>query len=136
MDFKPDLVDSFRAWITLVLAQRIGRTGRTLELDVRKEEEAKMTTLIERARKWGQERDQQWLEKGIEKGIQRGRVEGERGLVYRLVTRRFGPGVAEELVIILDSVSDLERIAAVADAVLECDTAEDFLARATEVAAT
>ncbi len=141
---EPDLVDSFRAWITLVLAQRIGRTGRTLELDVRKEEEAKMTTLIERARKWGQERDQQWLEKGIEKGIQRGRreglqqgrAEGERELVYRLVTRRFGAGVAEQLIIILDSVSDLERIAAVADAVLECDTAEDFLARATEVAAT
>ena len=54
---EPGLVNSFRAWITLMLAQRIGRSGRTLELDVRKEEEAKMTTLLERARKWGEERD-------------------------------------------------------------------------------
>ena len=28
-----------------------------------------MSTLIERARKWGEERDQLWLQKGIERGI-------------------------------------------------------------------
>ena len=39
-----------------------------------------MTTLIERARKWGEELNQQWLEKGIEQGrregVERGRLEG------------------------------------------------------------
>ena len=87
-----------------------------------------MTTLIERVRKWGEERDQQWLEKGVEQG----RLEGERELVYRLVTRRFGAGAAERLVPILDGVLDSERIAVVADAVLECEMAEEFIARARE----
>ena len=125
---EPDLVASFRAWITLVLAPRIGTAGRALELNVGREEEARMTTLIERVRKWGEERDQQWLEKGVEQG----RLEGERELVYRLVTRRFGAGAAERLVPILDGVLDSERIAVVADAVLECEMAEEFIARARE----
>ncbi len=137
---EPDLVASFRAWITLVLAPRIGAAGRALELNVGREEEARMTTLIERVRKWGEERDQQWLEKGITRGrregVQQGRIEGERELVYRLVTRRFGPGTAERLVPVLDGVLDPERIAVVADAVLECGTAEEFIARAREVART
>lgn len=40
-------------------------------------------TLIERARKWGEERDQLWLRKGIEQGIDR-----KRALVHRMVSRR------------------------------------------------
>ena len=133
---EPDLVDSFTAWITLVLAQRISGSGRTLELDVTQEEGAKMTTLIERARKWGEAERQEWLEKGIERGrregLQRGRVEGERELVYRLVTRRFSPGIAEQIASVLNRIPNPERVAAVADAVLECETADEFLARARE----
>ena len=41
----PDLLASFRAWVTLVLAPRVGSAEQTLELDVRRKEEAKMTTL-------------------------------------------------------------------------------------------
>ena len=89
-----------------------------------------MTTLIERVRKWGEEERQQWLEKGIE----RGRIEGERELVNRLVTRRFGSRTAKQLVPIFDTLSDPERIAAVADAVLECETAEECIVRAREAA--
>ena len=89
-----------------------------------------MTTLIERSRKWGEELNRQWLEKGIE----RGRVEGESELLRRLVTRRFGPGAAEQLAPLLDATSEPERIAAIADAVLECETAQEFMARAREVA--
>ena len=145
---EPDLVDSFTAWITLVLAQRISGSGRTLELDVTQEEGAKMTTLIERARKWGEAERQEWLEKGIEQGrregiergrregLQLGRGEGERELVYRLVTRRFGPGIAEQIASVLNRVPNAERVAAVADAVLECDTADEFLARAREATLT
>ncbi len=91
-----------------------------------RKQEDRMTTLIERARQWGEELNQQWLEKGIE----RGRVEGERELVLRLVTRRFGPRAVERLGPLLDAVSDPKRIAAVADAVLECATAEEFIAEA------
>ena len=43
--------------------------GRELQRKLRNEEEGTMSTLIERARKWGEERDQLWLQKGIEKGI-------------------------------------------------------------------
>ena len=95
-----------------------------------------MTTLIDRARKWGEERDQHWLEKGIEqgmeRGIKRGRLQGERELVYRLVTRRFGTGATEQLVPVLDRLSDPERIALIASKVFECETAEEFAARARE----
>ena len=131
---EPNLVERFRAWITLVVAQRFGSAGLELELKLRKEEEGKMTTLIERSRKWGEELNRQWLEKGITQGIERGRVEGERELVQRLAVRRFGQDSAEQLVPVLEAISDPERIAAVADAVLECETAEEFMARATEVA--
>lgn len=104
-----------------------------------------MTTLIERARQWGEELNQHWLEKGIEKGIEegiekgieegleRGRLEGERAIVYRLVARRFGPGAAEQLVPVLDAITDPELVAAVADAVVECQTAAEFIGRVKEV---
>ena len=131
---EPDLVERFTAWITLVVAQRFGSAGRELELKLRKDEEGKMTTLIERSRKWGEELNRQWLEKGIERGIERGRIQGERELVQRLVTRRFGRDAAEQFVLVLEAISDPARIAVVADAVLECETAEEFMARAREVA--
>ena len=57
-------------------------------------------------------------------------------LVYRLVSRRFGPGTAERLVPVLDPLADPECIVAVADAVLECRTAEEFIVRAREAAGT
>ena len=128
-----ELLDSFREWISQVLVQRHGPAGRALELKVRNEEEARMTTLIERARQWGEELNQHWLEKGIEEGLERGRVEGERALVYRLVTRRYGPGVTEQVVPVLDAITDPDLIAGVADAVVECRTAAEFIGRVKEV---
>ena len=106
----------------------IAQTGATLELDVRNAEGDKMTTLIERVQKWTEEERQQWREEG--------RIEGERELVYRLVSRRFGPGTAERFVPVLDPLADPECIVAVADAVLECQTAEEFIVRAREAAGT
>ena len=109
-----------------------------------------MTALVERARKWDEELNQQWLKEGIEQGrregvtqgwlegigwgmgqgIEQGWLEVERELVDRLVTQKFGPGAAGRLVPVLGSLSDPERIAAIADAVLDCETAEEFIARA------
>ena len=86
-----------------------------------------MSTLIERARKWGEERDQLWLQKGIEQGIER-----DRQLMHRQASRRFGPGTAERLMPVLERISDPEGIALVADAVIECQTAEEFLERVRE----
>ena len=100
-------------------------------------------TLIERARKWGEERDQLWLQKGIQKGMQKGiergierarqaSIQRERELVHRMASRRFGPLAAEQLLPILARLSDQEDIALVADAVIECETAEEFLRRVRE----
>ena len=90
-----------------------------------------MTTLIERARKWGEERDQLWLQKGIERERQAS-IQRERELVTRMVSRRFGPGTAEQLLPVLERISEQEDIARVADAVVECETAEEFLKRVRE----
>lgn len=106
--------------ITQVLA-RTDAGGRTLELQTRREEERTMSTLAERVRKWGDELNQQWLEKG------------ERQMVSRLAARRFGPGIAEQLSPLLDKLSDPDSIAAVATMVFECENGEDFIARAREV---
>ena len=105
-------------------------------------------TLIDRARRWGEDRNQRWLEKGIEQGrregFERGRLEGielgippgveqgwmevERRLVERLVAEKFGPA-AENLAPVLGSPSAPDRMPAIADAVLDCETAEEFTAR-------
>ena len=84
-------------------------------------------TLLERAREWGKEYDRQWMEKldrERQASIQRGRE-----LVHRMVTRRFGPSAAGQLLPVLDRISDPEEIAPIADAVIECETAEEFLER-------
>ena len=133
---SPGLAESFAAWVTHVLAQRHGEHGAELQHKLRHEEDARMTTLIDRAREWGKERDQEWLQKGIERGIEQGiesgRVQGERELVHRQVTRRFGPATAEQLLPVLDRLSEPGSIAAIADAVIECESAEEFLRRVRE----
>ena len=137
---EPNLLHVFGAWIELVLEQRTGMAEGTPEPDFSREEQEKVTTLLERVRKWGEEERKQWLEEGVEQGrregVEKGRIEGERDLVYRLVARRFGPDTAERLGPVLDPLSDPERIVAVADAVLECQTAEEFIARARKAAGT
>ena len=127
----PELVGAFAAWIMHVLTQRFGSAGRELRRKLRAEEEGTMSTLIERARKWGEERDQLWLQKGIEQERQAS-IQRERELVHRLVSRRFCPGTAEQLMQVLERISDPEGIALVADAVVECQTAEEFLKRVRE----
>ena len=92
-------------------------------------------TLLERARKWGEERDQLWLEKGLQKGIEQERqasIQRERALVHRMTARRFGPDTAERLLPLLDQFTDPDDILAVADAVIESETAEDFLRQVEE----
>ena len=128
------MTGAFRKWIGLAVARRFGEAGKELERKVMEEEKGTMT-LLERAREWGKEYDRQWmekLEKGVARGIARERqasIERERELVHRMVTRKFGPGTSEQLRAILDHISDPDDIAPIADAVIECETAEDFLER-------
>ena len=122
----PELLERFRVWITLVLAQRFSATGRDLER-LMHEEEGKMTTLIERSRKWGEELSRQWLEKGIERGVEEGIEKGQRELILRLVTRRFGSSAADRLVPVLAGITDSDRIDALAARVFECETVEELV---------
>ena len=136
---ETELLESFEIWITQVLEERTGPQGGPV-LNIATEEDGGMSSaLAERVRKWGDELNQQWLEKGIRQGqregIRQGHREGikrERALILRLAGRRFGSPVAEQLAPLLGELSDHERIARVADAVIECETAEEFLARAEE----
>ena len=140
----PGLAESFADWITHLVAEPYDKSGKEMQRQPRKEGVAELTTLFERVQQWRAERDQEWLQKGveqgvetgiergIEQGIESGRVQGERELVHRLVTRRFGPGTAERVLPLLDQLSDPVRIAAIADAVIECETAEEFLKRVRE----
>lgn len=117
-----ELLDIFGGWISQVLVMRHGPAGRKLELGIRKQEDARMSMLIERARQWGEELNQEWLEKGRRKG----RLEGERGLVRRLVARRFGREAAKDIVPLLASIADSDRLTAIAAEVFTCKTAAEL----------
>ena len=121
----PELVERFGAWIDLVLARRWGAEGRELDLRPRNKE-GRVTTLIERSRKWGEEFRREWLAKGIEQGIE----QGERELLLRMATRRFGPEAADDLVPLLARISDSDELAAIAAQVFACETAEELVERA------
>jgi len=65
-----------------------------------------MSMLIERARRWGEERNRKWLSRGLQMGRSEGRVEGKREMVRRLVGRRFGERAADDFDPVLADVSD------------------------------
>ena len=69
---------------------------------------------------------EQGLERGLERGLEQGRAEG-RAILLRLASRRFGAQTARRLEERVRSMS-AEQLARVGDAVVECDTADDFLA--------
>ncbi len=122
---EPGLDAPFRTWIELVLTLRHGSKGEQLRRTLRKAREEKGTmTLIERARKWGEERDHLWLQRGRQEGMEK-----QRELVHRLTSLKFGATTAEKLLPRLGRLTDQEDIVAVADAVIECATAEEFLKR-------
>lgn len=117
----PELVEHFGAWIDLVLARRWG-TGRT-ELDLRpRNKEGRVTTLMERSGKWGEQFRREWIAKGIE--------QGERELVLRMTARRFGSEAADDLAPLLARISDSDEFAAIAAQVFACETAEELVERA------
>ncbi len=97
------LLESFDVWITEVIAQRVAPEGEAMRPTDYIMGESEMSTLPERVRKWGDELNQQWLEKGIEKGRREGMTRGrreavarERTLVGQMTVLRFGMVVAED----------------------------------------
>ncbi|MYA43139.1 MAG: hypothetical protein F4Z31_15495 [Gemmatimonadetes bacterium] len=73
------------------------------------------------------------VRKGREQGLEQGRAQGRRAegraLVGRLATRKFGAETAEQLSRVLEDIADPERLAEVADAIIDCDSDAELFAR-------
>ncbi len=82
--------------------------------------------------RWYEDGLQEGREQGREQGRKQGRSEGQALVVRQLAMRKFGAETARRVSEALDRLSDPEEIRAVADAVVDCDTPEDFLARVDE----
>ena len=80
---------------------------------------------IEEAREQGVA---QGLARGREQGVAQGREQGV-ALLVRLAARKFGPETGEQLAGILRSAS-ADAAGEVADAILDCDTGGELLAKA------
>ena len=65
---------------------------------------------------------------GIERGIERGRL----SVLRELAARKFGSATAEELVRAIGDAPDPTRVARATEALLDCDTADDFVNRVRE----
>lgn len=93
------------------------------------------------------------LTKGLEEGRAKGRAEGraegrsegrraaeadarreQRATLARLAERKFGADAAKDLATLLEGVSDPERLAGVADLIIDCANGRSFLDRVAESA--
>ena len=84
------------------------------------------------AKRWYEDGVDEGLEEGLEKGLEEGLEKGQVLVLRKLATRKFGLDTAGELSRVLDQFMEPERIEEVANAVLDCDTGEEFLARVRE----
>lgn len=85
---------------------------------------------------WGAERvaeRRKGREEGRAEGREEGRAEGYReqqATLVRLARRKFGSETADGLASLLEGVADSERVAEVADLIIDCASGRDFLAQA------
>ena len=79
--------------------------------------------------RWIQQGVEQGLRQGVEQEMQRG-LERERGLLRHLAEVRFGADTAERLFGLLARENDPQRLAAVGEAIVRCETGDDLLRRA------
>ena len=108
--------------------------GAAVAWQIPEEEVARMLTTLEAETMWervSEIRDQvhrDGIQQGLEQGLERGRAEG-RALVGRLATRKFGAATAERLSRVLGDVADPDRLTEIADAIIDCDSDTELLAR-------
>ena len=63
------------------------------------------------------------------RGREEGRMEGQVRMMHRMAARKFGPETADRLVERLEGLGDSERVAAVGDWLIECESGEALLGR-------
>ena len=84
-----------------------------------------ITELVERVHRSLDELVEKGMRQGVEQAIRQGRTQ----VLRRLTTRRFGEETAGRLSMLLEELSDAGGIDKVADALIECGTAEEFIER-------
>ena len=90
-------------------------------------------TLEERVISWREAAVQQGVEQGIRQGVEQGRQQGierERELLRRLTEARFDAHTAERLFPMLQRENDPQRLVAISDAIMRCETGDDLLRQA------
>ena len=99
-------------------------------------------TMYERVKEMREQAHSAGVEVGMERGLERGLEQGgaERGWSRvgapkggrssrRLATRKFGAETAEQLSRVLEDIADPERLAEIADAIIDCDSDAELFAR-------
>ena len=69
-------------------------------------------------------------QEGRREGRQEGLQEGRQSLLRQLALQKFGPEVVRELANLFDQLADPARVDTLAAAIIECDTGDEFIARA------
>ena len=71
----------------------------------------------------------QGVRQGVQQGIRQGRVEEGVRVVKRLAALKFGPGTAERLSSLVDSLTERKELDQVGDWIIECDGGDELLSR-------
>ena len=79
---------------------------------------------------WIEQGKQQGIELGKRQGIEQGKREQGRAQLRRLAEVRFGAATAERLSALLQAEDDLQRLDALAVAVVRCETGDELLRQA------
>ena len=113
-----ELTAAFTEWVGQVLLPR--RFRGSVSGPLPRLEEVR-TMLAETVQEWTAE----WVEQGREQGLQ----QGQRVLLCRQAARKFDAAAGERLAVLLEGVTDSDRLAQVGDWIIECGTADDLFAR-------
>ena len=118
------------AWVAWQARRRVG-----LELEVEDMMEADRLEDYDDVNAYFAARIQAWKDEhraeGRETGRAEGRVMGQRELIRRQAAAKFDAGTADRLGVVLEGVTDQEAFDSVLEALIDCDTPSDLLARAT-----
>ena len=109
-----ELTAAFTEWVGQVLLPR--RFRGSVSGPLPRLEEVR-TMLAETVQEWTAE----WVEQG--------REQGQRVLLCRQAARKFDAAAGERLAVLLEGVTDSNRLAQVGDWIIECGTAGDLFAR-------
>ena len=111
------IAEAFKLW-TVGAARRWGGSKEELSKITTLSEAREMYTLIEEE-----------MARLRDEGRRRGRREGSRTLLERQVAKKFGAAAAVQLSGLIGGLDGRDELDAAADAVIECDTVTELLAR-------